>query len=144
MEGGFLYTDTENAVLLYVTNYFTGKHIYAEVEEPSADDIDNYYVLEDGVYSKADGYIMGTTYYVRVEEDYNFYAQPVLDPHLSEYIECKLAASLALKLTGDKDKYQMLFNEAQLIGQNAQKKSAEMARNKSKGNPTWVEQLGLN
>ena len=144
VEGGFLYTDTENAVLLYVTNYFTGKHIYAEVEEPSADDIDNYYVLEDGDYFKADGYIMGTTYYVRVEEDYNFYAQPVLDPHLSEYIACKLAASLALKLTGDKDKYQMLFNEAQLIGLDAQKKSSEMARNKSKGNPTWVEQLGLN
>lgn len=144
VEGAFIYADVENAVLLYIRNYFTGKYVYEKVAVPNADDIDKYYVIdEEGDYIKATSYIMGTDYYVIKEEDYNFYSEPKLDPVLSSYFECRLAACLALKLTGGTDKYQMLFNEAQIIGMNAQQKSAEMARNRAKGNPTWVEQLGL-
>lgn len=144
VEGGFLYTNDAEAILLYITNYFTGQYVYEEVAESSEEDFDKYYVLIDGDYVKATGsYDSTVTYYIRVDEDYPFYAEPVFDAHLSAYIECKLAADVALKLTGDKEKYSMLFNEANIIGNQAQKKSAEMARNKSRGNVTWVEQLGL-
>ena len=144
VEGAFLFTDAEDAVLLYIRNYFTGKNVYVEVEEPNPDDIDNYWEKdENGEYVKAETYIMGTTYYVIVEEDYNFYDEPVLDPTLSAYFECKLAANIALKLTGGTDKYQMLYNEAELIANKAQKKSSEQARNKTKGNAWWTDQLGM-
>lgn len=76
-------------------------------------------------------------------DDYAFYEQPSLDPTLSAYFECKLAASIALKLTGGADKYQMLYNEATIIANKAMKKSAEQARNRSKGNKWWAEELGL-
>lgn len=152
VEGGFLFCDKESVVILYVRNYFTGtyvyKDVYVEVEEPDPEDIDEYYVKdENGEYVKAESYVMGTTYYTKeqeiVKEDYNFYGQPVLDPELSAYVECKLAAAIALKLTGGTDKYQMLYNEARLIADGAMKRSAEQAKNKHKGNKWWTDQLGL-
>ena len=144
VEGAFLFCDEEDATLLYIKNYWTGRYEFKEVEEPDPDDIDKYYVKdEEGNYEKAESYVMGTTYYVIVEHDYNFYDQPKLDPSLSAYFECKLAANIALKLTGGTDKYQMLYNEAQIIANTAQKKSAEQARNRTKGNEWWTTQLGL-
>ena len=144
VEGGYIFCDMENPVLLYIRNYFTGKYVYEEVENPDPEDIDKYYIKdEDGDYVKATSYVMGTTYYIRIEEDYNFYSQPEFDPELSSYIECKLAASIALKLTGGTDKYQMLYNEARLIADGAMKRSAEQARNRAKGNRWWTDQLGL-
>lgn len=152
VEGAFLFADVADAVLVYIRNYFTGKYVYTYeyvvVEEPDPEAIDSYYIKnEHGEYVKAESYVMGTTYYTReeviVEEDYNFYAQPELDPTLSAYFECKLAAAIALKLTGGTDKYQMLYNEAELIANKAQKKSSEQAKNKTKGNPWWTDQLGL-
>lgn len=144
VEGAFLFTNEENAVLLYIKNYWTGKYVYEQVTDPVEEDLSKYYIKDnEGEYEKATVWDETATYYVIVEEDYNFYAQPVLDPTLSAYFECKLAASIVLKLTGATDKYQMLYNEAQLIANNAQKKSAEQARNKTKGNPWWTTQLGL-
>lgn len=152
VEGGFLFCDFESIVILYVKNYFTGKYIYEdfyeEVVEPDPEKIDEYYIKnDDGEYEKAESYVMGTTYYIKtqiiVEEDYNFYGQPQLDPELSAYVECKLAAAIALKLTGGTDKYQMLYNEARLIADGAMKRSAEQAKNKHKGNKWWTDQLGL-
>ena len=152
VEGAFLFADAADAVLVYIRNYFTGKYVYTyeyeEVAEPDPDDIDLYYIKDEhDEYVKAESYVMGTTFYIKkeviVEEDYNFYAQPELDPTLSAYFECKLAAAIALKLTGGTDKYQMLYNEAELIANKAQKKSSEQAQNKTKGNPWWTDQLGL-
>ena len=143
VEGAFLFCDEENAILLYIKNYWTGKYEYKEVEEPVEADLSKYWILDEDEYVKATTWDPTETYYVIYEHDYNFYAQPVLDPSLMAYFECKLAASIALKLTGGADKYQMLYNEAQIIANNAQKKSAEQARNKTKGNPWWTDQLGL-
>lgn len=144
VEGGYIFCDIESPVLLYIRNYFTGKYVYEQVENPTAADIDKYYTKDaEGNFEKAETYVEGTTYYIRIEEDYNFYSQPSFDPELSSYIECKLAASIALKLTGGTDKYQMLYNEARLIADGAMKRSAEQAKNKAKGNPWWTDQLGL-
>ena len=144
VEGGYIFCDIESPVLLYIRNYFTGKYVYEEVEESVEADLDKYYIKdEDGDYIKAETYDASETYYIRVEEDYNFYSQPTFDPELSSYIECKLAASIALKLTAGTDKYQMLYNEARLIADGAMKRSAEQARNRAKGNRWWTDQLGL-
>ena len=144
VEGAFLYSDEENAILIYISNGFTGQYLYEEVAEPDPGNVTEYYVKDtDENYVPATEYIEGITYYSRIGEDYPFYSEPKLDPSLSAYFECKLAASIALKLTGGMDKYQVLYNEAQLIANNAQKKSAEMARNRTKGNPSWISQLGL-
>ncbi len=144
VEGGFLFCDKESVILLYVRNYFTGRYVYDVVETSQAADVNKYYYKdENNDYVKETSYDMSKTYYVIHEEDYNFYGQPVLDPELSAYIECKLAAGIALKLTGGTDKYQMLYNEAQLIADGAMKRSAEQAKNKHKGNKWWTDQLGL-
>ena len=144
VEGAFLFTDEADAILLYIKNYWTGRYEYEVVKGPIESDLSKYWIKDaEGDYVRATTWDETQTYYVIVEQDYNFYAQPKLDPTLSAYFECKLAASLALKLTGGPDKYQMLYNEAQLILNNAQKKSAEQARNKSKGNPWWTDELGL-
>ena len=144
VEGGYIFCDMEEPVLLYIRNYFTGKYVYEEVEDPVEADLDKYYTKDsEGNYEKATTWDVTETYYIRVEEDYNFYSQPVFDPELSSYIECKLAASIALKLTGGTDKYQMLYNEARLIADGAMKRSAEQARNRAKGNKWWTDQLGL-
>ena len=42
VEGGFLFCNSANAVLLYVRNYFTGKYVYEKVEKPVAEDVDKY------------------------------------------------------------------------------------------------------
>lgn len=144
VEGGYIFCDMENPVLLYIRNYFTGKYVYEVVELPVETDLAKYYVKnEEGEYEPAETWDPTETYYVIVEQDYNFYSQPNFDPELSSYIECKLAASIALKLTGGTDKYQMLYNEARLIADGAMKRSAEQARNRAKGNKWWTDQLGL-
>ncbi|MBO7712211.1 MAG: hypothetical protein J6S85_01750 [Methanobrevibacter sp.] len=143
IEGAYIYTNEIDATLLYIQNYFTGKYEYEEVENPEEENIDNYYIKNGTLYEKATAFSIEETYYTIIEQDYFFYGDIKLDPQLSAYIECLLAARIALKLTGDMNKYQMLYNEAAIIGNNAQKKSAEMARNRSKGNTTWIKQLGL-
>lgn len=146
VEGGFLFCNVENAIILYVRNYFTGKYVYQQVAQPVAADVDKYYYKdENGDYVKETTFDMSKTYYIRIEEDYNFYGQPDFskDPELSAYIECKLAAGIALKLTGGTDKYQMLYNEARLIADGAMKRSAEQAQNRTKGNKWWTDELGL-
>ena len=144
VEGGYIFCDIESPVLLYIRNYFTGKYVYEEVENPVEADLDKYYIRdEEGNYEKAEVWSTLLTYYIRIEEDYNFYSQPSFDPELSSYIECKLAASIATKLTAGTDKHQMLYNEARLIADGAMKRSAEQAKNKTKGNPWWTDQLGL-
>lgn len=144
VEGGYIFCDMEEPVLLYIRNYFTGKYVYEQVANPVETDLDKYYTKDsEGNYEKATVWSALTTYYIRIEEDYNFYSQPEFDPELSSYIECKLAASIALKLTAGTDKYQMLYNEARLIADGAMKRSAEQARNRAKGNKWWTDQLGL-
>jgi len=113
---------------------------------------DTYYVIdEDGVYQVAEEYdeeetyylVLPIQYYSRVEEDYPFYDQPVFDPLLSEYLETIMAAKITMKLTGDMNKYQLLYNEARLMENRAIKASVAHGHNKDKGNPWWSEQLGL-
>lgn len=145
-EGDFLYTDSANAVLVYVTNFFTGKYAYKKVDEPTSEDIASYYELdESGDYVKADieSYSADTDYYVIDKQDYDFYDDIKLEPLLSQYIELMLAASIALKLCEDSQKYQMLYSEAQIIANKAVSISSAQARNKAHGKKYWTEELGI-
>lgn len=147
VEGGYLYTDTKDAVLVYISNNFTGRYNFelADPQPESQEEIDDgeFYTKDEDGYNKTVTYDEEETYYVRIEEDYNFYKDFHFDPLLTEYIETVLAMKIVLKLTGDSNKYQMLFSEARLMETRAIKASVAHGHNKDKGNPYWGDMLGL-
>lgn len=152
IEGSTLYTEDEDAVLIYITNYFTGryKYIQADPQPESQEELEEkeYFIFDD----EEQEYIKVTseteyseleTYFLILEEDYPFYNQPKFDPMLEEALACKLASKIILKLSGDPGKYQLLYQEAAIIENRATKTSVAHGHNKSKGNLSWAEQLGL-
>lgn len=128
VEGDLLYTNTENAVLLYISN---GKK---EIEEEKPE--------EDSTYDMTETLPEEEPEQIK-EDDYPEYEELKLDPLLSEYVETRLASKIALKLTDDRQLYQLLFNESSLIEQKAIKMTLEHAHSKQNGNKWWDEQLGL-
>lgn len=148
VEDGFLYTDTEKAILVYVGNGFTGKYKYKEADpQPAEIDFGNgeYYTYSEETedYIKADDFETDTKYYVIEEEDYPFYEDPKLDPQLSAYIETKLAADIVLKITGEAQLYQLLYNEAALMESRAIRSSTAHGHNRDRGDKWWGEILGM-
>lgn len=148
VEDGILYTNEENAILVYVSDGFTNKFVYEEVNPQPTEETfteGEYYIYNEETeeYERAESYQVGVTYYVNIPQDYEYYSDIKLDPMLSEYIETRLAGKIALKLTGDMQKYQMLFNEAQLIENRAIKATVAHGHNKDTGNPWWAQTLGL-
>lgn len=152
--GKILYTDDTDAVLIYVTNEYTGelKYNYEEAEpQPTAETFsqNEYFTYneETETYETADQYNEHVTYYVReqIEEDYELYNDIDLqsDPLLSELIETRLAAKIVLKLTGKTDLYTLLYNESQIMEQRAVKASFAHAHSKNNGNSWWSDILGL-
>lgn len=147
IEGGNLYTNDPEAILIYVTNWFTGKYKYKEADpQPqSQEDLDNakYFIFDEEEYQKATTFVADVTYYVIEEDDYNFYGDLKPDPLLEETIETRLASKIVLKLTGDQNKYNMLYQEALLMENRATKASFAQGHNKGKGNKYWGDLLGL-
>lgn len=147
IEGGNLFTNDPEAILIYVSDGFTGKYKYKEAEsQPTEETFETgkYYILdEEGEYIQAEVFTEETTYYVIEEEDYNFYNDPKRDPMLEETIETRLASKIVLKLTGDQTKYNMLYQEAVLMENRATKASFAQGHNKGKGNEYWGDILGL-
>lgn len=150
VEGNILYTNSFDAILIYVTNGFTGeyKYEYTQAEpQPTAETFAEgvYYVKNEEEYVIAEDYQEGITYYTReiLEEDYPLYDDYNFDPLLAEYIETLLACKIIFKITGDMNKYQLLYSEARLMENRATKASIAHGHNKDKGNPYWGEQLGL-
>lgn len=147
IENGRLYTNDLNAALIYVSNGFTGKYKFKKAD-PVPSELNfsekEYYIqdMDDG-YTKADIYLPDTTYFVIDEEDYNFYDDPKLDPQLSAYVETKLAANIVLKLTGNMQLYQMLYNEAMIMENKAIKASREAGHSRAKGDKWWGEVIGM-
>lgn len=151
-EGEYLYTNTDNAILVYVKNYFTGirKYEYTLANPQPTEDTFNdgeYFIYDEEIksYITAISYTEGAVYYTRevIEEDYNYYDTPKFDAILEDYIVCILASNIVLKLTGDAAKYQLLFSEARIIENKAIKNTVAQGHNKDKGNPYWGDILGL-
>lgn len=148
VEGNKLYTDTQNAVLVYITNNYTGKFMFNPAKPQPANDIDiqngEFYIFDPA----SDDYIKATAwsdqvFYTRDQQDYEGYTDFNFDPLLTEYIECLIAQKIVMKITGDVNKYQLLYNEARLMENRAVKASVAHGHNKDKGNPYWGDVLGL-
>lgn len=77
------------------------------------------------------------------QEDYPEYGNIDFDPSLQEYIELQLAAKIALKITGDKETFNLLVRQAMIIENNAKKATLEQAHSKGQGSPWWGDQIGL-
>lgn len=147
VEGRILYTDDKEAELVYVSDGYTGLPTYEEADpQPTSETFSEgtYYVLDDeGNYTQAETFAEGTTYYVVAEEDYPGYDELEQDPLLEDYLATRLAAKLALKMSGDKSLYQLLYSEAAIMERRAAQLSLAHAHNKDRGNPYWGDVLGL-
>lgn len=148
VEGNILYTDDSAAVLVYVTNGYTGQTVYKLPDEQPTEDTfsaGEYYTYDEDTdtYTLADTYDADTTYYVVDEQDYEGYNDLEFDPLLSQYIETMLAAKICLKLTGKEQLYQLLYNEAMLMENRAAKATKAYRYNKENGSKRWSEILGL-
>lgn len=147
IEDGYLYTEDPAAILLYISNHARGDYAYEKADpQPSSIQVtDQYYYFDKDLnrYVRATTYDATTEYYVRLEEDYNFYDDFNPDPLLSEYIETKLASKIVLKLSGDTQLYQLLYSEAQIMENKAVKASEAHSKNKERGNRYWSDILGL-
>lgn len=147
VEGITLYTEDCEAVLTYVSDSYTGNAHYVVADPQPTSDIfasGEYYVQDaEGEYEQAETYDETATYYVVASEDYPGYEGLVADPLLEEYLETRLAAKLALKMSGDKQLYQLLYSEASIIERRAAQLSIAHAHNKDSGNPYWGDVLGL-
>lgn len=149
VEGTTLYTDTQNAVLVYITNNYNGKYVYVPSDPQPVTEEEilrgNFYVYDDMAadYVEATEYDQELVYYVKDPQDYEGYKDFNFDPLLTEYIECLIAQKIVLKITGDMNKYQLLYNEARLMENRAIKASVAHGHNKDKGNPYWGDVLGL-
>lgn len=147
LEGAYLYCDEAEAVLMYVSNGYTGEYKYKKLEvQPTAETFKAntfYYKDENENFILAETFAEGKEYYEIDHEDYDKYEDMVFDPLLSEYIETRLAAKMVLKLTGKTDLYQLLYSESQLMENRAVKASVAHGYNKDEGNRYWGEVLGL-
>ncbi len=71
-------------------------------------------------------------------EDFPEYETLPLEVKFWEYVEANLAGKLSLSLTGKDDLYQVLRNEALLIGQLASQASRSASAAKKNGSPLWM------
>lgn len=128
VEGNFLYTNSEENILIYVSN---SKKIPIINDEETDTETDIELTENEENTEEI------------IEEDYPEYNEMIFDPLLSEYIETKLAAKMALKITGNNDIYQLLYQEAVIIENRAIKASMAHGASKDKGNRYWNDILGL-
>ena len=144
-EGNYIYTNQQDAVLMYISDGYIGKRYEQAATQPTSETFaaGEYYTLNDNEYTKANNFEDNTTYYIPSTDDFPEYDELKPDPMFSQYIETRLASKIVLKITGDKDLYQLLHGEAILIEQKATNASEAQGRSRATGNPYWGEQLGL-
>lgn len=106
VEGRYLYTNSEKAILVYVSNGYSST-----------------VVSED--------------------DDYPYYNELAADPLLFSCIESRLAAKLAMKITGNQTLFTMLYSEASAIERSAIMESGAHSANKQNGDKYWGDILGL-
>lgn len=140
VEGDILYTDTQNPILLYITN---GKKIPIE-SLPEEDIGPVFYDGKDYVWKEAEdeedtsGYIP-----LEIQDDEPEYKDLILSPELKQCFEYHLAAELSLKITGDKSLFTALLQLALSLQDKAQKTSRSHGESKQNGHDYWAVKLGL-
>lgn len=130
--GDVLYTDQEDAILRYVSNF---KKIEQE-KLPEENNIEslNDEIIDDEIIPELPGEEIP-------EEDYPDYNDIVGDVRFWEYIELRLASKLALKFSGEMSLYSTLFNEAKVIEQEAITASKNLGFAKKNGNDWWLKDV---
>lgn len=146
-EGNILYTDAQDAVLLYISNGYARERYEQPAEQPTSENFSEnvyyYFDEQDNDYITANTFDENTTYYIFSTDDYPAYEPMEFDPMLAQYIESRLASKIVLKITGNTELYQLLYNEALILEQKASNTSYAHNRSKAQGNPFWADQLGL-
>lgn len=108
VEADILYTNTADAILMYISN---------------------------GKIEKEEDYLE--------EDDYPEYRQLKFSPLLSEYIETRIAAKIAFKITGKSELYQLLYSDSLMMEKRASAASFTHGKSRENGEPWWGDQLGL-
>ena len=174
VEGRFILTDVEDAQLLYVSNGKVLKQIAAITMKPGdipeheylsagplntepdyvlypGDILDLPFVGENGHWwiNQKDTGVSSSEEAPLPEDpepdcDYPDYIALDYEPKFFEYIEKKLAAKFAMKLTDQPQLHQRLLQEALLVKQEAIDASRSSRAAKIKEDKFWGDELGLN
>lgn len=143
-EGRLLYTDEPDACLIYVSDGRTSPYVRGYPDEEGFAEKE-YYTKdpETGDFVPAEVFDPDAEYWCISGDDYPGYREFRPDAILSEYIETRLAAKIALKITGDKQLYSMLIQESMIAENKAVKASVAHSRAKERAHPWWADQIGL-
>lgn len=148
VEGPYLYTNKEEAILVYISNGKTiiPNNLKLSDPQPTEDtfEVGKYWYKDEEEWKPADEYDEEIEYF-ESKDDYPYFKDIDFnaDPMLSLYIETRLAAKITLKITGNTQIYQLLFNESLLAEQNAIKNTQTHSHSKEPGNKYWGEIIGL-
>lgn len=118
-EGGRIYTDMADSVLLYIAN---GR------------------LSDDAITAKETAITAGTA----SAEDYPEYGSIDMEDIFWQYIELYLASKIAFKLTGKSDVYKTLYAEAARKKDDAVAASRSSGFSRSSGDAFWTEEMGGN
>lgn len=170
VEGSTLYTDQQDAILEYISNGYiqperktvmleeidqtmlpdgNTEHVYAlpeDIIEELCLTSNEIYYISDGMLRTIDDaaeldYLSSSSWITG--DDWPMYREQHYDPMLSEYIETRLACKFALKVTGKRDMYQMLYAEMQITERRAVAASSVHGSSRENGDMWWGDQLGL-
>lgn len=149
VEGNFLYTDDDNAVLMYVSNRNIKQEIkiekngdiYLELDE----DCNLFWVYDESKETEDDCpyEIVDDKLFYTAKDEYDDFGEMNFDPLFERFLETRLAADIALKITGDLGIYETLYNESLLIENEAENGTKAQARSKKNGNDWWTDKIGL-
>lgn len=138
--GDVLYTDQEDAILRYVSNF---KKEIKETPEEDNIEVINDEIIDDEIIPDIPENETPEEELPEeiIEEDYPEYNDIVGDVRFWEYIELRLASKLALKFSGEMSLYSTLFNEAKVIEQEAITASKNLGFAKKNGNNWWLKDV---
>lgn len=143
VEGNLLYTNAENAVLMYISNRNIKQHVNVEQNGDVYLEIDEecnlWWVGED----PSPYELEGDKLYYEAKDFYKDYGELNFDPLLQRFLETRLAADIALKITGDLGIYESLYNESLLIENEAENGTKAQSRSRKNGNDWWTDKIGL-
>lgn len=150
VEGRLIYCNVRDPILLYITN---GKrHEYTELPEENVGQIvyqgktwswQTHTIEADPEDPESQETVTEGYEEDEVQEDNPLYDNLDLPEELREAFEYHLAAQISLKITGDKNLYNLLMEFAMAIEDRSRKTSRGHAKNKQKGHVWWSETLGI-
>jgi len=158
VEGRLIITDAPKAELLYVSNGKTLRPIAAASAGTPFDalspEADMEYLTAGQPWTKPDATFypgspadIGVTGSLPEDPppagDYPDYVQLDYEPKFFEYVEKKLAAKFAVRMTENPGLHDRLFQEAMFIKQEAIDASRASRAAKVKENPWWGDEMGL-